>query len=315
MLSLSKVVQCVQRSISMRAFKRILCPTDFSKFSFRASDYAVTIARHHSGEVHYLHVIPDVLLHPDQYPYLAEPVRASEELKGQASERLDAFVALAHAEKISTRFSVETGSPVSTILAVADRDDADLICLGTHGREGFERLVLGSVAEKILRKAKSPVLTVSEPGTEEAFEPAPFDRIVCAVDFAEMSLKALEHGVSLAAASGGKLTLVNVVEWFLEEPGWEAAVSAPDYRREMEDSVRKRLEGLVPEGVREKCEVHVVVRSGKAYREVLTFAEEADASLIILGVRGRNPLDIMLFGSTAHHVVRHSKCPVLTVSG
>jgi len=299
----------------MVEFRKILCPTDFSKYAFRAADYAVALAKHYGGEVHFLHVIPGTLLHPDQYPYVVQPVNPAPELRQQAQDRLDAFVALSRAEKVQTRSSVEEGMPVPTILDAVDDDSSDLICIGTHGREGFERLVLGSVAEKILRKAACPVLTVSEAGKEEAIEPALFETILCAVDFATLSLRALEHALSLAKESGGKLILLNVVEWFSEEPGWEAKFSVAEYREQMEANVLERLKALVPEGAEEWCEIETVVKSGKPYRELLELAREREADLIIMGVRGRNPLDRMLFGSTTQHVVRHATCPVLTIKG
>lgn len=299
----------------MIRFERILCPTDFSKFSFRAADYAVALARHYDGEVHFLHVIPASLMHPDQYPYVAQPVRVDPELRQRALDRLDAFVALSRAEGVRTRFSVLEGAPVSAILESAESDRSSLICIGTHGREGFERLVLGSVAEKVLRKAKCPVLTVSEPGEEQTAKPTEFKNLLCAVDFATPSLRAVEYSLSLAQEAGGRLTLFNAVEWFSEEPGWESAVEVPDYRAQMEEQVLKRLQEIVPREVRDWCEVEVVVRSGKAYRQLLALAEEKNADLIVMGVRGRNPLDIMLFGSTTQHVVRHARCPVLTIPG
>lgn len=299
----------------MIRFERILCPTDFSKFSFRAADYGVALARHYDGEVHFLHVIPAALMHPDQYPYVAQPVMPDPEVRQRATDRLDAFVALSRTEGVRTRFSVQEGAAVDTILDTAEKDEAQLICLGTHGREGFERLVLGSVTEKVLRKAKCPVLTVSEPGEEKTSKPAVFKNILCAVDFATPSLKAVEVSLSLAQEAEGRLTLFNSVEWFSEEPGWESAVSVPDYRAQMEEQVKARLDEVVPSDVREWCEVSTVVRSGKPYRELLVYAKEMSAELIVMGVRGRNPLDLMLFGSTTQHVVRHAECPVLTVPG
>jgi nucleotide-binding universal stress UspA family protein len=299
----------------MIRFERILCPTDFSKFSFRAADYAVALARHYDGEVHFLHAIPAALMHPDQYPYVGNPVPPDPEIRKRALDRLDAFVALSRAEGVRARFSVEDGAPVSTILETAGKDRSSIICLGTHGREGFERLVLGSVAEKVLRKAACPVLTVSESREEKTVKPAEFRNILCAVDFATLSLKAMEYSLSLAQESGGRLTLFNALEWFSEEPGWESSISVADYRVQMEEQVKTRLEEIVPKDVRDWCEVTTVVRSGKPYRELLALAKELRAELIVMGVRGRNPLDLMLFGSTTQHVVRHAECPVLTISG
>ncbi|HEY7698275.1 MAG TPA: universal stress protein [Vicinamibacteria bacterium] len=298
----------------MIRLERILCPTDFSKFAFRAADYAVALARHYDSEVHFLHVIPSALIHPEQYPYVAEAVPLAPEFRQRALERLDAFVALSKAEGVRTRFSVAEGAPVSVILDSANADRSSLICLGTHGREGVERLVLGSVAEKVLRKSRCPVLTVSEPGDERAPKEAVFKNILCAVDFATLSLKAVEYCLSLAQEAGGRLTLFNAVEWFPDEPTWVGSPNVSDYRTEMEEQVRTRLQEVVPREAREWCDVTVVVRSGKAYRELLAVAAEQKADLIAMGVRGRNPLDIMLFGSTTQHVVRHAQCPVLTIS-
>lgn len=299
----------------MVRFERILCPTDFSEFSFRAADYAVALAKHYGGEVHFVHVVPEVLLHPDQYPYLVEPVRTEPQVRERARDRLDAFVALTRAEQIRSRFSIEEGAPVATIVKAAEDGKADLICLGTHGREGVERIVLGSVAEKVLRKAPCPVMTVSEPGDESAIRPAVFKKILCAVDFATLSLRSLEHALSLAQEAGGKLLLVNVVEWFSEEPGWDDQISVEDYRAQMEQSVRERLDEVVPKEALEWCEVETVVRTGKPYRHILELASEQSVDLIVMGVRGRNPLDLMLFGSTTQHVVRHAQCAVLTIGG
>ncbi len=298
----------------MIRLESILCPTDFSKFAFRAADYAVALGRHYDAEVHFLHVIPSTLIPVEQYPYVAEAIPLAPEFRKRALERLDAFVALSRAEGVRTRFSVAEGAPVRAILDRAEADRSGLICLGTHGREGVERLILGSVAESVLRKARCPVLTVSEPGDERAPKEAVFKSILCAVDFSTLSLKALEYCLSLAQESGGRLTLVNAVEWFPDEPSWIGSPNVADYQARMEDQVRARLQEIVPADVRKWCEVDVVVRSGKAYREILTTARERKADLIAMGVRGRNPLDILLFGSTTQHVVRHAECPVLTIS-
>jgi nucleotide-binding universal stress UspA family protein len=299
----------------MIQFERILCPTDFSSFSFRAADYAVALAQHYDGEVHFLHVIPGVLMHPDQYPYIAQPILPDPEVRKRALERLDAFVALSRAEGVRTRFSLAEGAVVGSILSAAASDSSNLVCLGTHGREGVERLVLGSVAEKVLRKSPCPVLTVSQGREERASQPASFASILCAVDFSTLSLKAVEYCLSLAQEAGGRLVLFNAVEWMAEEPLWEATTSLADYRARMEKEVTERLSEIIPADVRNWCEVETVVRSGKPYREILSLAAERKADLIVMGVRGRNPLDIMLFGSTAQHVVRHAECPVLTIPG
>jgi nucleotide-binding universal stress UspA family protein len=289
---------------------RILCPADFSRYSFRAADYAVAIARHYQGEVHFLHAVPHPLL-PDVYPYLPEPIPLDPEIRERAQDRLDAFVSLSRVEGVKTRQSVVEGEPAASILDTASSERSSLICLGTHGRSGLERLMLGSVAEKVIRKATCPVLTVSQPREEGPPKPAPFKNIVCAVDFSMPSLKAIEYSLSLAQEAGGRLTLFHALEWVPDEKGLDPPDVFRDYRLRMEAESRDRLERIVPGEAKSWCEV--VVRTGRAYRELLTLARERGAELIVMGVLGRNPLDLMLFGSTTAHVVRHAECPVLTI--
>jgi nucleotide-binding universal stress UspA family protein len=249
------------------------------------------------------------------YPYMPDPIVHDPAVLGHALDRLNGFVALTRAEGVNTRCSVVQGVPVNAILDTAKSEQTSLICLGTHGRSGVERLVLGSVAERVLRMASCPVLTVSEQREEQSPKAAGFKNILCGVDFATLSLKAVEYSLSLAQEAGGCLTLFHALEWFPDEPGWDPPTDAAEYRVEMERRSRERLEQIVPDAVRDWCEVDVVVRSGKAYRELLALARERNADLIVLGVRGRNPLDLMLFGSTTEHVVRQAGCPVLTIAG
>jgi nucleotide-binding universal stress UspA family protein len=291
---------------------RILCPADFSPYSFRAADYAVALARPYQGEVHFMHAVPRPLV-PDLYPYLPEPVPLDPEIRERARDRLDAFVALSRVEGVRTRLSVVEGDPASSILGTAGSECSNLICLGTHGRSGLDRLALGSVTEKVIRKATCPVLTVSEPREEGPPKAAPFEKMVCAVDFSMPSLKAIEYSLSLAEQAGGRLTLFHALEWVPEERGSDPAGVFRDYRLRMEEESRDRLERIVPGEAKSCCEV--VVRTGRAYRELLTLAGELGAELIVMGVRGRNPLDLLLFGSTTAHVVRHAECPVLTIPG
>jgi nucleotide-binding universal stress UspA family protein len=291
---------------------RILCPADFSPYSFRAADYALALARAYQGEVHFLHALPRPLL-PDVYPYLPEPVPLDPKVRELARDRLDAFVALSRVEGVKTRMSVVEGEPAASILETAKSEHTSLICLGTHGRSGLERLMLGSVTEKVMRKATCPVLTVSQPREEGPPTEAPFKNIVCAVDFSMTSLKAVEYSLSLAQEAGGRLTLFHALEWVPGERGEDPPSVFRDYRVRMEEEMQNRLERIVPDEAKSYCKV--VVRTGRAYRELLTLAREFGAELIVMGVRGRNPLDLMLFGSTTAHVVRHAECPVLTIPG
>jgi nucleotide-binding universal stress UspA family protein len=195
------------------------------------------------------------------------------------------------------------GAPATVILERARELPADLVIIGTHGRGGFDRWVLGSVAEKVLRKAPCPVLTVS--GSAQAAEPRSlFKKILYACDFSVSSLAGLDYALSLAHEADARLTLLHVLEWLLIN----------DQRRaSLETEALERLREAVPTSTKEWLQTEEIVTEGRAYREILSIAQERDADLIVMGVQGRGALDVMFFGSTAHHVVRQAACPVLTV--
>ena len=199
------------------------------------------------------------------------------------------------------------------ILEQAERLHADLIVMGTHGRTGFQRLLLGSVTDKVLRTARQPVLTVGAPAGEQDTTSA-FKRILCAIDFSECSIAALRYAVSLADGADAHLGAVNVIEW--TPIGYDPLVGPPvdlaGYRMAAETTARERLRQVVQESA-PTLAVEEIVTSGKPHHEILRIAAERRSDLIVLGIHGRNPIDRMLFGSTAEPVVRRATCPVLTV--
>jgi nucleotide-binding universal stress UspA family protein len=208
---------------------------------------------------------------------------------------------------------VTTGNAARAILEAAEQLPANLIVMGTHSSSGFERLMLGSITEKVLRKAACPVLAVPRRADAPGGVGIVFRRILCAVDFSPCSRQALSYALSLAEEAGGALTLLNVVEGFDEEPLATAHFDVPEYRRHLEEAAAARLADLVPSETRTWCDCRTLVRVGKAHREILRVASTIDADLIVVGVRGRNAVDLALFGSTTNQVVRAAECPVLTV--
>ena len=200
------------------------------------------------------------------------------------------------------------------ILVQADRLQVDLIVLGTHGRSGFERLYLGSVTEKILRKAHCPVMTVP-PHAPDAMPvgPAAFTRILCAIDFSDCSKLALDYALSLARENKAALTLAHVIETHPLYADFAPAVTI-DLDTWMREA-RVRLHAMVPDPVRACCTIAELVHEGKPHREILQMAKTLDVDLIVLGVRGRGAADMFFFGSTTHHVIREAQCAVLTLRG
>jgi nucleotide-binding universal stress UspA family protein len=207
---------------------------------------------------------------------------------------------------------------VATILERATSLGVDLIVMGTHGASGVQHLLLGSVTEKVLRKATCPVLTV--PARVHGALAASFTHVLCAVDFSDCSREAVKAAAAIVEGSPAKLTLLHVMEWPWHEPPVPGMEGVPppqvqallEYRRYLETSAADGLKGIAAASLPGR-DVTTAVRFGKSYRELLDAAREGQVDLIVLGVRGRSAVDIGFFGSTTNHVVRGATCPVLTV--
>ena len=302
----------------MMTLSRILCPTDFSLASTHAIDFAAHMAQLYGSRIAALHVVPPAVTPypglPALDPHGDQTVDAAD-LRRYCGETARAFSAAITAG-IQVDVMVHVGEPARDILESAAALPADLIVMGTHGLSGFEHLLLGSVAEKVLRKAACPVLTV--PPRAHATSRLPFKRIVCAVDFSESSMRALTFARSMAEEAKASLTVVHVLEWPWEEPPAprletlpvEQAFSLAMYRREREADAKARLTALVPEGAGDRS---ARVCHGKPYEQILQVGGEERSDVIVIGVGGRGVIDRAIFGSTANHVVRGATCPVLTL--
>ena len=223
------------------------------------------------------------------------------------------FVGETMGSKAAPEIVLRSGAAAPEILHYAAETSTDLVVLGTHGRTGFEHFMLGSITEKVVRRAPCPVLTVPR-GDDRQPESPLFSRILCGVDFSETSDQAASHALSLAQEAKGRLTLLHVLEWMPDRTLAEyPQFNLEQYRRSLISDARTRLEALVPEEARNWCEANARVAYGKPYQEILRIAREDAADLIVTGTHGSGPLDRMLFGSTAQHLVRQAVCPVLTI--
>ena len=282
----------------------ILCPTDFSEAAANALEHAVAIAGCYKARLTVLHVGMAAATESD-VARLHRETAAAAELTEAAGGVLDVVVA--------------DGDPAQTIVSEAQQQPADLLVMGTHGLGGFQRFILGSVTEKVLRKAATPVLTV--PPLAGGTAHLPFQKMLCGIDFSPCSLSALQYARSLARESRAALIVVHSLEWPWEEPPAPAfdelppaeATALQTYRRTRELQATERLVTLASTGAGAECRVACRVVHGKAYAAVLRVAEEEHADLIVLGVGGRTGTDRAVFGSTTNQVVRQATCPVLTI--
>jgi nucleotide-binding universal stress UspA family protein len=292
----------------MLRFERILCPLDFSDFSAKAYDYARSLARHYQAKLFLEHVLQPLF---SAYPLYAYPDIANnlyQDLRAHAEQQLREFLKGRAANGLELESVVCEGAVTDSILSFAEKHAVDLIVMGTHGRQGFDHLLLGSVTEKVLRKARCPVLAVPKPShnfvaPENGADPVHLRKILFATDFSRHAERALDYALSLAQEYEAELTLLHVLEEI--PPSWDLSTATAD--------VVSRLEKHIPAEARSWCTLKSRLRVGRPYQEIVRFALETETDLVILGVRGRNALDLALFGSTTHRVIHQAPCPVLAV--
>ena len=293
----------------MIEINRILCPVDFSEYSDHALRYSMRMATWYGARLHVLHVLP--LMPPSTVSGLSAHARQL------AAKNLNAAVERWRGPGVDLVAElVESAATSEKIMAHADALDVDLIVTGSHGRTGVKRAFLGSVVEPLLHGCPQPVLVIPAGLDPRQLErPVTFSRIICAIDFSAASLSALGYALSIAEEADSKLTLLNVIELPSElvDPPQPPDFNIERARSEDEAERLLKLRALIPEHARDYCKVETAVLEGGASRQLLRLANEKDAELIVLGVHGRNKLDLALFGSNSKDVVARAHCPVLVV--
>ena len=193
--------------------------------------------------------------------------------------------------------------------------------MGTHGRRGFDRFMLGTTTDRVMRRACCPVLAVCKApqeasrtdvpanlpadraGVEERHHVHHLNRILFCTDFSENSERALSYAISAAKEYDAELTLLHVLE--------EGA--SPAKRNEVIATASRQLDKLIPAEERKTLNVKMTVRNGEPYQQIIQLAEEAGMDLVVMAVRGRGAVDLAVFGSTTYRVMQLGPCPVLAV--
>lgn len=301
----------------MVTFNRILCPVDFSDTSHKALVYAATFAAWYDATIEVAHVAP--VFDDDLMPAVAAGSPGeSLRLKSRRVlfEELRQFVASAGIARAHQTLIAQQGPVAEAIAELAAEHGVDLLVMGTHGRTGFNHLFLGSVTEKIVRSTACPVLTVPPAARVGLTGPVEFSRILCPIDYSPSSLKALKYALNLGRQADGRVTVLHVLEYMdpMEPPEYvDASILAS--RRHIIDGARKRLRLALSDEPGASCEVEEVLalNAHRASREIVARAAAGEADLIVMGAQGSKGLELMLYGSSTHDVVRGAGCPVLTV--
>lgn len=291
--------------------KDVLVATDFSPPSEAALRYGRALAGRFGATLHVLHAVENPFLRP----IAANPA----DVEANAHRAIERRFTRADRQELRVRSVVEiSDSPAEAISDYARASNIDVIVIGTHGRSAMSRLMVGSVAEHVVRTASCPVLTVRHPEHDFVEEGAMIGlkQVVVATDFGDAAEAALAYGREFARTFGARLVLLHVVDNVLTRPyaaeGYVAAY--PQLQQEIETAARKQLDALITEDNRRTLAANaVILKSNNPAAAIVDYARDANVDIVIMGTHGRGAVAHMLMGSVAERVVRTAPCPVLTV--
>ena len=284
------------------SLRNVLFATDFSSFSETALSHVLALSRRYGSTLYTVSVVPpeivDSYVSPDPFYF-----RDSAEDKMANLVNSGLFHGIEHHEMVK-----EEGGFVSEVLLdLIVNLDIDLVVLGTHGRGGIKKLVLGSVAEAIVNCAPCAVLTVGPHVSPKPVSDPSLHRVLYATDLLPGSKRALAHALWLAEHEHAHLTLLHVLKMPSDVP-----LKYPEAEREI---AMRRLEQLLPPETAPSVKTEFIVEMGGAAEHILKVAEHQSADLIVMGPHHSSHvwLSAHLPWVTPHQVLGHVRCPVLTV--
>jgi nucleotide-binding universal stress UspA family protein len=283
-------------------FKNILLATDFSPASERALEYAASLARRYGSTIYVTHVIS-----LDGYPLMAPELAASslQKMHAEAEEKLRKLMKSGLLIALPFKAVIQEGNLWPSLEELTKKYEIDLMVVGTHGASAVRKVLIGSGAEEIFRKAKAPVMTV---GPSTAIDPqyeVEFKNILFATDFGKSAEREAEYALSLAQEHCARLRFVHV---FPHPEAYGKSVLALEKENSMAE-----LREMVPVGSELHCKVDFEVAVGEPVEQILRIAKETKADLIVMGAKARKSLAGNVPHTKAYRVVCEAKCPVLTV--
>jgi nucleotide-binding universal stress UspA family protein len=281
--------------------KNILLATDFSPASEAALNHAMAIAGHYSSKLYIAHVIGQ------EFTDLQPPELTTTRLEHAevlAQQKMEQLVGAARRRGVQGQALIGQGAVWNALLDMIRQNGIDLAVVGTHGRRGARKLLLGSVAEEVFRLAPCPVLTVGPKTSETRAADALVRHILYPVEFAPDPGDAALYAVSLSEIYHAKLTLLKVLEDMVPSPEEKAQVQEPG---------RHWMDDHLPEGLRERTRFELGF--GPAAQAILKYATDGGVDLIVMEVRRVDPIMAAHFEKpdTAYQVICSALCPVLTV--
>jgi nucleotide-binding universal stress UspA family protein len=294
----------------MITIRRILCATDLSPASEPAWNEAQLLARALDAELVLLHVLPPLPIPLEGYfpPHLYRELAEGAEREARAT--LDAWLAKLVDPGVKARSRLADGPAALRILDVVREEGSDLVVVGTHGRSGVGRVALGSVADRVLRQATCPVVTVR---ADVRPEPRAAIRRICyATDFSPIARAAWHSVVTLADAARAEVDLVHVALGPLPDRHLAGQVIG-EMARFLDDQARAEAERFLQGSELPRERIHVHIGNGVEADQIVHRAQEREADLIAMGTHGRSGLVRWMLGSVSQRVIQTAPCPVMTI--
>ena len=296
--------------------KSVLMATDLSPASVKPLHHALAIARYYGAKLYVAHVVSPI-------PYLMAGAEALQlGCEGASQDMQQLLRDLLHdgsLDGLDHEFIIRHGSVWEELQAIIFQKQVDLVVVGTHGRRGIEKVLLGSVAEQVFRDATCPVLTVGPYSYRESHVDLTGEirTYLFATDFGETSLRALPQAVSLASQTNAGLILLHVIPAapVPQIPGWYSASEIMLMRENARQACARRLEQLMPREEETPIESAFVVQFGIPSEKILQVALDKRVELIILGLHRASLAGTISHRpwATAFEIVCGAGCPVLTV--
>lgn len=280
-------------------FNHILVPTDGSDCAQAAVGYAADLARRYDARVHALCVVDSRTL--ENAPQYDQIKKEREEVAEKTCNDISV-------SGVAVEQAVRTDIPHKAILRYATEQDIDLIAMGTHGRTGVERYLLGSVTEKVVRLSDVPVLTVKAEDDGEVTYP--YTDILVPTDGSEGSEAAIDPAVDVASTYDARLHALSVIDTM----AMGVDVRSGAILEALEESAQSAVQTIEEQATQASVTaVETAIEHGNPYRGIRSYVEEHDIDLVVMGTHGRSGIERYLLGSVAEKTVRTSPVPVMTV--
>ncbi|MEX2116575.1 MAG: universal stress protein [Bacteroidota bacterium] len=295
----------------MIPIKRILFPTDYSRCSDDALLRALWLAELYHAELHIVHALLPLDYDPwNAEHHLPDLARIQQQIDALMPEKANPDQPRRFETIAITTATVRGIAPGPAILTYAREHEIDFIVMGTHGRRGLNHLMMGSVAEEIVRTSSCPVLTIRESTTPLA----PIKQILVPLDFSDFSSQALTAARWIAADVGATIRALHVIEEVIHPSFYVTGqTSLSSWYPEIEASSVKEMQKLADKAGGPDVPLEFHVKEGRSAVDIVSFAKRNDIQLIVMASHGLTGMEHFLLGSVTEKVVRLAPCPVLVI--